>query len=385
MGRRGSDEHASAATPRLAIDRPARQLLRLRLSGTWRVTEALPEVTVVRREIDAEHPDQLVFDTTDLKAWDSAVVAFSARALAIASETGVSVDRSGLPHGVQRLLALAEANPKRAETTAKHPASLLERIGTRALAQAKNAVRVLSFVGEVSVAFGKFLIGKAKLRPRDVFLEMELTGAQALGIVGLVATLVGLIIAFISAVQLQSFGATVYVANLVGVAMIRELGALMAAIVVAGRTGASFAAELGTMRVTQEIDALTTLGLSPIEFLVVPRMLAVTLMLPLLCVYADLLGVVGGALVGIGIMHIAPRIYIDQTINAVTSTDLFGGLIKATTYGFLIGAAGCFQGLQSGRTAAAVGKAATSAVVAGIVLVIAACGAYAVLFYRLGI
>ena len=195
----------------------------------------------------------------------------------------------------------------------------------------------------------------------------------------------GLIIAFIAAVQLQSFGATLYVANLTGIAMVRELGPVMTAIIVAGRTGAAFAAELGTMRVTQEIDAITTLGLSPVEFLVLPRVLAVTLMMPFLCVYADLIGVLGGAVVGVGVLHIPPGLYLDQTVHAVSLTDLFGGLLKATTYGFLVGAAGCFMGLRAGRSATAVGRAATSAVVAGIVLVIVACGLYAVLFYRLGL
>jgi phospholipid/cholesterol/gamma-HCH transport system permease protein len=159
----------------------------------------------------------------------------------------------------------------------------------------------------------------------------------------------------------------------------------MTAIVVAGRTGAAFAAELGTMRVTQEIDALTTLGLSPTEFLVLPRVLAVTLMMPFLCVYADLIGVAGGAVVGIGVMHVAPRLYVDQTLHAVTLTHLFGGLLKATTYGFLVGAAGCMIGLRAGRSAADVGSAATAAVVAGIVLTIVACGLYAIVFYRLGL
>jgi phospholipid/cholesterol/gamma-HCH transport system permease protein len=385
MGRRGHDEHASAAAPRLAISRPARGWLKLQLSESWRVTEAVPEAELVQREIEAERPDRLVFDTSEIMAWDSSLVAFVARVLVIARAAKVTVDRSGLPPGVQRLLALAEATPIRAEATGKPPASLLARIGTRALAWADSLMEVLAWCGELTVAFGKLLIGRAKFRPRDLLLQLQLTGAQAFGIVSLVAALVGLIIAFISAVQLQSFGATLYVANLVGLAMIRDLGAVIAAIVVAGRTGASFAAELGTMRVTQEIDALTTLGISPIEFLVLPRLIAVTLMLPLLCVYSDLLGVVGGALVGIGIMHITPRIYLDQTIGAVSFSDLFGGLIKATTYGFLIGAAGCYQGLQSGRTAAAVGKAATSAVVASIVLIITACGLYAVIFYRLGL
>jgi len=303
----------------------------------------------------------------------------------MARELGVAVDRRGLPAGVQRLLALAEATPKRATKAVKPAPTWLARIGTHAVDRTDGVKNIVGWVGELTVAFARLIIGRAKFRSSDLFVQIQLTGARALGIVSLVAALVGLILAFVGAVQLQRFGATIYIADLVGVAMVREMGAVMAAIVVAGRTGAAFAAELGTMRVTQEIDALTTLGISPAEYLVLPRLIAVTLMLPLLCLYADLLGVVGGAVVGIGVMDIAPRIYFDQTIAAVSVGDLLGGVFKATAYGFLIGAAACFEGLRSGRTAAAVGKAATSAVVEGIVLVIAACGLFAVLFYLLGI
>ncbi|HEX8110461.1 MAG TPA: ABC transporter permease [Kofleriaceae bacterium] len=305
--------------------------------------------------------------------------------LAIAGAAGVAADRSGLPAGVQRLLALVETTPAQRTPTRQQRASLLARIGTRALARRDVAAEVLAAIGALTVALGRFVVGRAKFRRSDLWLQMRACGVSALGIVSLVAGLVGLIIAFISAEELKSFGASLYVANLVGIAIVRELGAVMSAIVVAGRTGAAFAAELGTMQVTQEIDALTTLGLSPVEFLVVPRVLAVTLMLPLLCVYADVVGVLGGAVVGIGVMHVAPRLYFDQTIHAVSLTDLFGGLVKAATYGFLIGSVGCFMGLRAGRSAAAVGRAATSAVVAGIVLVIAACGLYSLVFYRFGL
>ena len=296
----------------------------------------------------------------------------------------MKAEGDGLPPGVQRLLVLVEATPIE-KRLARPPPSLFARIGTRALARRNTAHQAVTMLGELTVAFGKLLLGKARFRRSDLWLQIEGAGPNALGIVGLVAGLVGVILAFIAAVQLRVFGATLYVASLVGIAMVRELGAVMAAIVVAGRTGAAYAAELGTMRVTQEINALTILGLSPIEFLVLPRVLAVTLMMPLLCLYADLLGILGGALVGVGLMGITPRLYYDQTIQALSLTDLFGGMLKATTYGLLIGATGCFTGLRSGRTAAAVGKAATSAVVASIVLVIVACGIYAVVFYRLGI
>jgi phospholipid/cholesterol/gamma-HCH transport system permease protein len=372
----------SDAAPELAASRPSPGTLQLTLTGAWRIGGALPGATLVDREIASEHPDRIVFDTGDVRGWDSALVVFAARTMATARTAGVTVDGGGLPSGVRRLLALAEATPTRHVPEPPH-ASFPARVGETVLAQRDAFAHTVTAIGELTIAFGKFLAGTAKFRRGDLWVQIQGTGASALGIVGLVAGLVGLIIAFIAAVQLQAFGATLYVASLVGIAMVRDLGAVMAGIVVAGRTGAAYAAELGTMKVTQELDAFATLGLSPFEFLVLPRVLAVTLMMPLLCAYADLLGVLGGAVVGIGVMHISPRAYYDQTVGAVSLTDLFGGLIKATTYGLLIGIAGCVIGLRSGRTAAAVGKATTSAVVAGIVLVIVACGTYAVVFYRL--
>jgi phospholipid/cholesterol/gamma-HCH transport system permease protein len=186
-------------------------------------------------------------------------------------------------------------------------------------------------------------------------------------------------------VQLEQFGAAIYVADLVGIAIVREMGAVMTGIVVAGRTGAAYAAQLGTMKVTQEIDALTTMGISPLEFLVLPRVLALCLMMPLLCLYADLVGVVGGAAVGIGMLRLAPAVYLRETMHAVDNADLAGGVMKASVYGILVALAGCLRGLQSGKSSSAVGDAATSAVVTGIVFIISACGVFAVVFYVLGI
>lgn len=375
----------SSSPPSLTLTRPAPGALLLELAGAWQVGEAIPPATLVEGEIDAGHPDHVRFHAREVVAWDSALVSFAARVSTSARTAGATVDRSGLPDGVQRLLVLVEATPAQRAPAEHRPAPALARIGLRALAHRDTVNQALAAIGELTVALGKLVIGRATFRRGDLFVQIESTGVRALGIVGLVNGLVGLIIAFIAAVQLQSFGATLYVANLTGIAMVRELGPVMTAIIVAGRTGAAFAAELGTMRVTQEIDAITTLGLSPVEFLVLPRVLAVTLVMPFLCVYADVIGVLGGAVVGVGVLQIPLPLYFDQTIHAVSLVHLFGGIVKATTYGFLVGAAGCFMGLRAGRSATAVGKAATSAVVAGIVLVIMACGLYAVLFYRLGL
>jgi phospholipid/cholesterol/gamma-HCH transport system permease protein len=201
----------------------------------------------------------------------------------------------------------------------------------------------------------------------------------------LISVLVGLILAFVGAVQLQQFGAQIFVADLVAIAMTREMGAMMAAIIMAGRTGAAFAAQLGTMQVNEEIDALKTLGISPIEFLVLPRMTALILMLPLLTIYADVLGIIGGAIVGILMLDLSPILYWNQTVQAVTLNDVLLGVGKSAVFGVLIALSGCLRGIQSGRSASAVGVAATSAVVTAIVLIVVFDGIFAVIANVLGI
>jgi phospholipid/cholesterol/gamma-HCH transport system permease protein len=226
---------------------------------------------------------------------------------------------------------------------------------------------------------------KVRFRTVDLLLLIQQSGARALPIVTLISFLVGVILAFVGAVQLKQFGAQLYVADLVGIGIVHELGAMMTGIIMAGRTGAAFAAQLGTMKVTQEIDALTTMGLSPLEFLVLPRVIALVLMMPLLCLYADFVGVLGGAVVGMGMLELSWSTYIRETIEAVKLTDVLGGVFKSSVYGVLIAFSGCLRGIQSGSSSSAVGDAATSAVVTGIVAIVAASGIFAVVFYVLGI
>jgi phospholipid/cholesterol/gamma-HCH transport system permease protein len=209
-------------------------------------------------------------------------------------------------------------------------------------------------------------------------------GAQALPIVSLISVLVGMILAFVGAVQLEQFGAGIYIANLVGLGMAREMGAMMTAIIMAGRTGAAFAAQIGTMQVNEEIDALRTLGVSPMEFLVVPRMVALVLMMPLLTLYSDLLGIVGGAIVGIGTLDLSPLEYYHQTRHAVPLHNFSAGLIKAGVFGVLVATAGCLRGMQCGRSASAVGEAATAAVVTGIVAIIVSDALLTIIYNAIG-
>ncbi|MEE9146976.1 MAG: ABC transporter permease, partial [Candidatus Tectomicrobia bacterium] len=232
---------------------------------------------------------------------------------------------------------------------------------------------------------GKFVLGRARFRRSDLALILQETGSQALPIVSLISFLVGLILAFMGAVQLQQFGAQIYVADLVGLGMAREMAAIMTGIIMSGRTGAAFAAQLGTMQVNEEIDALTTMGISPMEFLVLPRILALALMMPLLCVYAILLGCLGGVVVATGMLDLSLTEYLNETVQAVGVTDIAVGVFKGAVFGVVVAIAGCLRGMQCGRSAQAVGTAATSAVVMGIVLIIVLDGIFAVITQTLGV
>jgi phospholipid/cholesterol/gamma-HCH transport system permease protein len=216
-------------------------------------------------------------------------------------------------------------------------------------------------------------------------LIVQECGVQALPIVTLINFLVGMIIAFVGAVQLQKFGASIYVADLVSIATARELGCLMTAVIMAGRTGSGFAAQLGTMQVNQEIEALETMGLQPMDFLVLPRLIALTLMMPVLCIYADVIAWLGGAFVAVGMLSLSATQFWLESIRSITLTDITLGIVKSLVFGAIIAIAGCMQGIHAGRNAAAVGQAATSAVVMSIVWIVVADGVFAVLCNLLGI
>ena len=375
------------AAASLHVDRPADDTLRLTLAGAWRIQGALPSVAEVHGQLEsAPAVRRVTFDTGGVTEWDSGLLTFLIGLIAEAERRGIEIDRAGLPDGVGRLLALATAVPERKDTgRGGGRQSLLVQAGTAALTLADEARSMLAFVGEAFLAFVKLFEGRARFRRSDFFLVLQEVGAQALPIVTLISFLVGVILAYVGAIQLRLFGAQAYVADLVGIAMTREMGAMMAAIIMAGRTGAAFAAQLGTMQVNEEIDALTTLGISAMEFLVLPRMMALALMMPLLCVYADLLGIVGGAVVGVGMLDLGSTEYYVRTSEAIGLNDAVAGLVKASVFGVLVAVAGCLRGMQCGRSSAAVGAAATSAVVTGIVLIIVSDAIMTVVFDLVGL
>ena len=344
------------------------------LSGDWKITEALPSTSDVEKSLDsAKGIRRLTFDTKDLGGWDSGLLTFLIKIFETCAKAKIEVVKEGLPEGVRRLIDLATAVPERAgaRKEAKKEA-FFSMVGGKAVAFYRSFLDILGFLGESSVAFTRLLRGKASFRRSDLTLLLQECGGQALPIVSLISLLVGLILAFVGAIQLKLFGAQVYVADIVAIAMVRVMGAIMTGIIMAGRTGAAFAAQIGTMQVNEEIDALETMGISPVEFLVLPRMIALIVMMPLLCLYADLMGIVGGWIVGVGMLDINPIEYLNRTQETLTLTTLWIGLFHSAVFGVLVALAGCLRGMQCGRSASDVGYAATSAVVTSIVSIIVA-------------
>jgi phospholipid/cholesterol/gamma-HCH transport system permease protein len=255
------------------------------------------------------------------------------------------------------------------------------RIGRAGIDLGEHAAGMLDFVGRASLSVKDVLLGRGHFERRDFGLLLEQTGGAALPLVAVINFLVGAVLAFLGAVQLEQFNATLYVANLVGVGTVRETGALMTGIVMAGRTGASFAAVLGTMTVNSEVDALETMNFPPMEFLVAPRILAMVLMMPLLVLYADVFGILGGYVVAVGLLDLTPALYLTQTREAMTLSDVLVGLLKAPAFGAVVALAGTYFGMKTGRTASAVGTSTTRAVVSGILLVIVVDAVLTVFFY----
>ncbi len=326
---------------------------------------------------------RLVFESAGLEEWDSALVGFVFAAASLAAGAGAEVDLSALPVSARRLLDLALAVPP---VIAGHPPeddAITARVGQVSLHAWSTAGDAVGFIGETVLALWAMLRGKARFQGRDLMHAFETAGVGALGIVALINLLIGAVLAFVGAVQLQQFGATVYVANLVAIGITRELGALMTGIVMAGRTGASFAAVLGTMTVNEEVDALKTMGLRPTEFLVLPRVVATSLMLPALVAYADLFGILGGTFAGVALLDLGALQYLRATRESLAVGHVVIGLVKSVAFGMVVSLTGCYYGIRCGRSAAAVGEATTKAVVVGIVLVVVVDAIFTVLLHLL--
>ncbi len=357
------------------------------MKGHWVIDNTIPDRSQISNFLESSQPiHQIKIQSSDIKRWDSVFLIFIIYIKKLCKDRGIECRTDELPQGVPNLLRLIAAVPEvqglRKEKTKK---SVLFRLGELTLLNYANFCRQLEFLGELCLSFKRMLNRTARYRSSDVWLMIEECGPKALPIVTLISILVGLILAFVGAVQLSMFGAQLYIANLVGLGMAREMGAMMTAVIMAGRTGAAYAAQLGTMKVNEEIDALKTMGISPMDFLVLPRVVALVLMMPLLCLYADFMGILGGMVVGVGMLDLTFVEYYTQTKAALGMRDFNVGLFKSAVFGVLVAVAGCMRGMESGRSSSAVGEAATRAVVTGIVWIIVSDAILTVVYNALGV
>jgi phospholipid/cholesterol/gamma-HCH transport system permease protein len=379
-----------AVPPARADARVADGVLEIAVGGHWRLTQPHPDWHDVAAAALHAQPAGFrpvavrVVAAPDLGEWDSALPLLLRAARRGAEAAGARFETAGLPAAAVELERLLAGGTPPGEAEPAPATDLFTVVGNLTHGLAAEARGFTHLVGECSYSAGRFLRGQAQFRWRDCLLEMQLCGGQALPIVGVIAVLTGVILAYQAAAQLRQFGADIFVADMVGIAMVREMGPLMTAIVLAGRTGAAFAATLGSMKANEEVDALQTLGVSPVDFLVMPRLLALFAMLPLLVLFANALGILGGLLIALTTLDIPANLYWTETKSFVDLSDLFTGLVKAATYGALIGLAGCQRGLEAERSAGGVGAAATRAVVTSIFLIIVANAVFAVVFNLLG-
>ncbi len=297
---------------------------------------------------------------------------------------GAAFELRGLAEQFRALLDLFGPAGVGAMPGPRRRGGLVEGAGRAAAGLLADVREMVGFVGTLTFELCRLALRPMSLRWKDAFWAAERAGVNALPIVALIGFLIGLIMAFQAAMPMRKFGAEIYAADLVAISTLRELGPLMTAIVLAGRSGSAFAAEIGTMKVNEEVNALTTMGLSPFRFLVLPRVVATVAMTPLLTVFTNLCGLIGGAVVLV-IMGFPLVTYANQVSGAVGMADLLGGLAKAVVFGVLVAGAGCLKGLQTKTGASAVGESTTRAVVAGIVLILVSDGVFSVVYYALGI
>lgn len=316
--------------------------------------------------------ESLTLDLAGVEYLDGAAMAVVLEFERLTKASGKAFTLSGLSEAVQGLFGLVDREKLAASPLQKppKPIPLFVQIGGAALLLLSDAKAFLVFIGDVSSAMLNAFAHPRRIRWRDTFRHMEHAGADALPIVGLVSLLLGLILGFQALMQLKQFGANIFAANLVGLSVVRELGPLMTCILVAGRSGSAFAAEIGTMKVNEEVDALQTMGFDPVRFLVVPRTLALTFVVPILTLYSGFLGLLGGLLVGVTMDDLTVSAYFTQSQKAIDLWDIGQGVIKSEAYAIIVALVGCMRGFQARGSAASVGQFTTSAVVSSIFLII---------------
>ena len=354
--------------------------LRLLVRGDWHAATRLPARATPSI---GPHVDRVEIVLEPGARADVRTLARLRSLVASADPARTAIDLSGLPEGMRRLLELSMAVRSEPDVSTAPRLSRVERVGAWLLAVAADLRAFTSFIGETVLGLAAFVTGRARYRPTDLWIVVQDVSARALPIVSVVAFLFGAVLAFIGSLQLRPFGAQIFVANLVGTGMALEMGALITGVVMAGRAGAAFAAQIGTMQVNEEIDALNAMGFRPTDFLVVPRVVALGLMCPLLALYADAIGLLGGMLVGVTMLDLSTSAYWAQTLQYLAADQFIKGLLKSLAFGIVIAISGCLRGMQCGRSAQAVGEATTSAVVTSIVAIVVADSIITILIFEL--
>jgi len=358
--------------------------LEVLLSGTFTFAADRPESDPQLQSFP-ESIQTIRLKDDGITEWDSALLTRLIDLKQRCDQREIELDLSQMPQGAQRLIRLAATVPEHKGSHREQKRDpFVTHVGKKSQAIWGDIVDFATFLGEAAISTARILTGRAQYRRSDLWMIIQECGPEALGIVTIISVLVGAILAFVGAMQLQMFGAEIFVANLVGMGMVVEMGALMTGIILSGRTGAAFAAQIGTMQVNEEVDALRTMGIDPIDYLVLPRMTALILMTPLLVLYADILGILGGSVIGIFVLDIPPTLFFNQTFSSITLWHCAQGLIKGSTFGLLVALSGCMKGMQCGRSASAVGEAATSAVVSGIVMIVVADAIWTFIFMTVG-
>jgi len=364
-------------------------MLNIELSGDWLIDSAYPDdFDDVLEHKFKQYKDikQVTINMTQVSQWNSALLTSILALQKCCQNYHVSLNTAQLPAEMIRLIDLSAKVPRHdVDDHIPKNTSFLHNIGTNVISAVHNLGDVMAFLTNASIAFFSVLRGKAVYRSSDTWLVMQQTGAEAMPIVSLLNFLVGAILGYIGAMQLEKFGAEIFIGDMVGVAMTREIAALITAIIMAGRSGAAFAAQLGTMKVNEEIDALRSMGISPMEFLVLPRMIGMMLMMPLLAIYANFMGIFGGALVAYSMLNISLEQYLSVVIKSVGLNDVAAGLFMSVVFGVIVAVVGCQKGLSCGKSAEAVGISTTSAVVTSTVIIFICAAVLTVIYGALGI
>lgn len=383
-----SKKSAPSRQPPVFVERDAvAGKLVVRTSGSWSIAHGLSDAGTLEKALAAgtDGAKTLDFDCSGVSDYDSSLICWILKCVSLCRAKGVEANLDSLPENMRRLATLAlgtrgnVAQPQRGI----HEENIFFRIGERVTNIADNFSRQLDFLGETVCAFGRLFRGKARCRRRDTLYFIQCCGIDALPIISLISFITGMILAYIGAMQLERFGAIIYVVSLIAIAMFREMGVIMTSVIMCGRTGSAFAAQIGSMQASEEISALRVLGISPVDYLVLPRILALTLMMPLLTLYSNVIGLIGGFAV-VSPMGVTLDQFWNMTVMTMSLNHLFCGLAKSVVFGWLVAWAGCYRGMVAGKSSLDVGEAATSASVLGITLIVIGDGIFAVLFNILG-